>query len=78
MGQISQQLNAVIMALAGAERIFELMDEESEVDDGYVTLVNVKYGKMMNSLKLRSVQEYGLGNTHIQMEQYPIQSLREK
>ena len=45
MGQISQQLNAVIMALAGAERIFELMDEESEVDDGYVTLVNVKYGK---------------------------------
>lgn len=78
MGQISQQLNAVIMALAGAERIFELMDEESEVDDGYVTLVNVKYGKMMNSLKLRSVQEYGLGNTHIQMEQYPIQSLRAK
>lgn len=45
MGQISQQLNAVIMALAGAERIFELMDEEPEVDDGYVTLVNVKYGK---------------------------------
>lgn len=45
MGQISQQLNAVIMALAGAERIFELMDEKPEVDDGYVTLVNVKYGK---------------------------------
>lgn len=45
MGQISQQLNAVIMALAGAERIFELMDEESEVDNGYVTLVNAKYNK---------------------------------
>ena len=38
--QISQQLNSVIMALAGAERIFELMDQESEVDDGKVTLVN--------------------------------------
>lgn len=45
MSQISQQLNAVIMALAGAERIFELMDEEPEVDDGYVTLVNAKYNK---------------------------------
>ncbi|MBU3173919.1 ABC transporter ATP-binding protein [Clostridium estertheticum] len=43
IGQISQQLNAVIMALAGAERIFELMDEESEEDEGYVTLVNAKY-----------------------------------
>ena len=38
--QISQQLNSVIMALAGAERIFELMDQEPEVDDGKVTLVN--------------------------------------
>lgn len=45
MGQISQQLNAVVMALAGAERIFELMDEKPEVDDGYVTLVNAKYDK---------------------------------
>ncbi len=43
--EISQQLNAVIMALAGAERIFELMDEESEQDEGYVTLVNAKYDK---------------------------------
>ncbi len=43
--EISQQLNAVIMALAGAERIFELMDEESEHDEGYVTLVNAKYDK---------------------------------
>ncbi|MBX4266633.1 ABC transporter ATP-binding protein [Clostridium estertheticum] len=43
IGQISQQLNAVIMALAGAQRIFELMDEESEEDEGYVTLVNAKY-----------------------------------
>ncbi len=39
--QISQQVNSVASAMAGAERIFEMMDEESEVDDGYVTLVNV-------------------------------------
>lgn len=42
IGQISQQLNMVIMALAGAKRIFALLDEKSEVDEGYVTLVNVK------------------------------------
>ncbi|MEG0627611.1 MAG: ABC transporter ATP-binding protein [Enterococcus sp.] len=42
ISQISQQINFVIMALAGAERIFNLLDEASEVDDGYVTLVNVK------------------------------------
>ena len=40
INQISNQINAIIMALAGAERIFELMDEEPEVDEGYVTLVN--------------------------------------
>ena len=43
--QISQQFNSIVMALAGAERIFELMDEEPEADDGYVTLVNAKYDK---------------------------------
>ena len=41
IGQISQQLNAVVMASAGASRIFELMDEEIEEDHGVVTLVNV-------------------------------------
>ena len=41
INQISQQLNAIVMAMAGAERIFKLMDEKPEVDDGYVTLVNV-------------------------------------
>ena len=40
INQISQQMNMVLLALAGAERIFDLMDEESEVDNGYVTLVN--------------------------------------
>ena len=43
ISQVSQQLNSVVMALAGAGRIFDLMDEEPEVDDGYVTLVNAKY-----------------------------------
>ena len=40
ISQISNQINSIVMALAGAERIFELMDEPAEVDDGYVTLVN--------------------------------------
>lgn len=41
LNQISQQLNSVIMAMAGAERVFNLLDEAHEVDDGRVTLVNV-------------------------------------
>ena len=40
ISQISNQINSIVMALAGAERVFELMDEEPEVDEGYVTLVN--------------------------------------
>ncbi|MEE1161862.1 MAG: ABC transporter ATP-binding protein [Acutalibacteraceae bacterium] len=40
ISQVSQQINSVVMAMAGTERIFELMDESPEVDDGYVTLVN--------------------------------------
>ena len=42
INQISMQFNSIIMALAGAERVFELMDEEPEVDEGYVTLVNAE------------------------------------
>lgn len=41
ISQMSQQINSVIMALAGAERIFKIMDEQAEVDEGYVKLVNV-------------------------------------
>ncbi len=44
IGQISNQLNSIIMALAGAERIFELLDAPAEQDGGYVTLVNAKIG----------------------------------
>ena len=42
ISQISSQLNAIVMALAGSERVFELMDELPEEDEGYVTLVNAK------------------------------------
>ena len=42
INQISMQINAIVMALAGAERIFNLLDEEPEVDEGYVELVNAK------------------------------------
>ena len=41
-GQISNQMNSVVMAMAGAERVFKLLDEQEEQDEGYVTLVNVK------------------------------------
>ncbi|WP_366522041.1 ABC transporter ATP-binding protein, partial [uncultured Subdoligranulum sp.] len=42
INQVSHQVNAVVMGLAGAQRIFDLMDEAPEEDDGYVTLVNVQ------------------------------------
>ena len=51
LGQVSQQMNSIIMALAGAERIFTLIDEPVEEDEGYVTLVNAKIvdGKIQES-----------------------------
>ena len=48
VNQLSQQINAIVMGLAGAERIFELVDEEPEADNGYVTLVNVETDKNGN------------------------------
>ena len=53
INQVSQQFNSIVMALAGAKRIFDLLDEKPEVDDGYVTLVNVKEenGKLVESKK---------------------------
>ena len=48
ISQVSMQANSVIMALAGAERIYAMMDAPSETDDGYVTLVNAKYDKDNN------------------------------
>ncbi len=48
MGQISNQINSVVMAMAGANRVFALMDEKPEEDNGYVTLVNAGYDKNGN------------------------------
>ncbi len=45
ISQVSNQINSIVMALAGAERIFELMDEQPETDEGYVTLVNANVGQ---------------------------------
>ena len=57
INQLSQQINSIVMALAGAERIFELLDEESEKDEGYVTLVNaeIKDGKLGETEKRTGV-----------------------
>lgn len=53
ISQVSQQMSSIVMALAGAERIFNLMDEQSEADEGYVTLVNAEYknGKLCEADK---------------------------
>ncbi|MCI7813076.1 MAG: ABC transporter ATP-binding protein [Lachnospiraceae bacterium] len=53
INQVSQQLNSIVMALAGAERIFALLDENPEVDEGYVMLVNAekKDGKLVETTK---------------------------
>ncbi|MDE7188338.1 MAG: ABC transporter ATP-binding protein/permease [Lachnospiraceae bacterium] len=53
INQVSQQLNSIVMAMAGADRIFKMMDEEPEADNGYVTLVHVKEenGKLVESEK---------------------------
>ncbi len=56
IGQVSQQVNSVIMGLAGAARIFGLLDEEPEADEGYVTLVN---GRMVNGVVVESKQRTG-------------------
>ena len=51
--QVAQQFNSIVMALAGAERIFALIDEESEKDDGYVTLVNAKKDENGNIIECK-------------------------
>lgn len=54
INQLSQQLNAVVMALAGAERVFDLLDEKPETDEGYVTLVNAAKDKDGNLTEAES------------------------
>ncbi len=48
INQVSQQINSVVMGAAGASRVFSLMDESAETDEGYVTLVNAKYDENGN------------------------------
>ena len=57
ISQVSQQFNSIVMALAGADRIFALLDEKSEEDNGYVTLVNAEYrdGKLCETDKRTGV-----------------------
>ncbi len=55
--QMSQQLNTVLAALAGAERIFEVLDEEPEVDNGYVELVKVEQDKSGNYIELDKLSQ---------------------
>lgn len=52
IGNLAQQTNAIVMALAGAARIFELTDTPSEVDEGYVTLVNAKEDENGNPIEV--------------------------
>ena len=54
IAQLSQQINSIIMAMAGAKRIFELMDEEPEYDEGYVTLVNAE----INGTEIKETDHY--------------------
>ena len=57
INQVSQQLNAIVMAMAGSERIFSMLDEGVETDDGYVTLVNAK---KVNGVITETVEHTGL------------------
>ena len=59
--QVAQQFNSIVMALAGAERIFKLIDEEPEQDTGSVTLVNAKKMRMERLLNAQNVPVCGHG-----------------
>ena len=62
--QVAQQFNSIVMALAGAERIFALIDEEPETDEGYVRLVNAKKDENGTLSNVKKEQECGHGNIH--------------
>ena len=63
--QVAQQFNSIVMALAGAERIFAMMDEEPEVDEGYVTLVNVRKDADGNMIECKREPACGRGSIRI-------------
>ena len=64
ISQVSQQLNSIVMALAGAKRIFDMMDEELEDDEGYITLVNAKYegNKIVEATELTHIWAWKIPN----------------
>ena len=62
LGQVSMQFNMVMMALAGASRIFALMDEQPEDDDGSVTLVNVELGEDGRTM---TEVDHEIGRAHV-------------
>ena len=76
--QVSQQINFVVNAAAGAQRVFDLMDQEPELDEGYVELVNAKEGENGSWWKAIPAQISGHGNILIkQTGLLPIKGLRE-
>ena len=77
ISQISQQISMMAMALAGAERIFELIDEAVEEDQGYVTLVRAAYDKNYELKSAAAMTESGHGNILMEMEQSAIRLWRE-
>lgn len=66
--QISQQVSSVVMAAAGAERVFNLMDERAETDNGYVELVNVKENANGTLLETTKKQICGRGSIRIRQK----------
>lgn len=65
ISQVSQQVNSVVMGLAGARRIFELLDQTPETDEGYVTLVNAEIDENGNIAESDRRTENGLGGIRI-------------
>ena len=75
ISQMSQQINSIVMALAGADRIFKMMDEKPEEDDGYVELVNVKPGQ--DGALVETAEKTGHWGWKIQMKETGITTIAE-
>ena len=67
INQVSMQFNSIIMALAGADRVFRLLDEKPEEDEGYVMLVNVKRTGDGSLTRPQNVRENGHGDMNIRL-----------
>lgn len=74
VGQVSMQIPLIAMGIAGAARVFDLMDQEPEVDEGLVRLVNVTKKQMEAFHQPRRRRIFGLGKFQIKMEALPLQS----